>query len=57
MCIAVGDPTDRLDLAAASMAWADSSTICARRQVTAEPLPIGPSVPAVGLMIVDLTHP
>jgi hypothetical protein len=45
-------------IAGTSMPWAGSSTICARRQVTTDPLPrrmIRTSRPA--LVIIDLTHP
>jgi hypothetical protein len=47
-----------LAIAGTSMPWADSSTICARRQVTTDPLPrrMDPYQP-LSLVIVDLTHP
>ena len=44
-------------IAAASMPWADSSTICARRQVTTDPLPRGDPHQPPTLVIINLTHP
>ena len=43
-------------IAAASMPWADSSTICARRQVTTDPLPRR-TIRTQALVVIDLTHP
>src|SRR5580700_3891988 len=47
-----------LAIAATSMPWADSSTICARRQVTTRPAapPHNPHQPPA-FIIIDLTHP
>jgi hypothetical protein len=43
-------------IAAASIPWADSSTICARRQVTADP-PHDPHQPPTLIIIIKLAHP
>ena len=45
-------------IAATSIPWADSNTICARRQVTTDPLPRRDDPQQTpSLVVIDLTHP